>query len=395
MKRQPLIGILLRAALGVLFLTGALAHVQAKETKTPPTLKTLQTAEQKVAFSSKALMAHVEHLAAPALQGRRAGSAFERQAAEYLAKQLEAKGVGPLPGGNRYQRFSIAQWQRGLQSLNVLGWIGPEGKKNADDLLVLGAHLDHLGRADDGGYYPGADDNASGVAVVLEVAGALQKKATSLRRPVVVVFFGSEEIGLIGSRQFVRSGPLANDRIAAMVNVDGVGRAIMDRAELAPIKKFFQMDTTNGILVIGTKGRPLFTESVEAACRDARVVPLGTQDVPTMQDIFEQLSRNRADHCSFEQAGIPSIFFTSGISDDYHRPSDTADRLLPETLARRAHAVYATILALAAAPREKLPPRTKPSAVEERPKVSPSSMHRSYDSSTRFPSHRGFRRSRR
>ena len=102
----------------------------------------------------------------------------------------------------------------------------------------------------------------------------------------------------------------------------------MDQQQLALAKRLFRVDSMNSIGVVGTKGRPSFQHIVDEACERAELTPYGTQAI--LAPIVENLARNRADHSSFEQAGVPTLFFGSGESDDYHKPSDTIDKLQPD-----------------------------------------------------------------
>ena len=311
--------------------------------------------EKDADFSSDMIKAHAQQLASESFLGRRAGTAFEHRAGEYVARQLDAMGIKPPPSGARIQSFPLKFEEDSPTSLNVLGLISPSKKTTSDELLVLGAHIDHLGPADGGGYFPGADDNASGVAVALEVARALQNHADQLRRPVIVAFFGAEEIGLIGSNRFVRRGPIDNTRIVAMVNIDMIGRPLADQGKLALLKRVLQVDSDNSIAVVGTQGRPFFTKTVQAVAARVGLSTYGTQAV--LSPIVKQLAANRSDHSPFERVGIPTLFFSSGESDDYHRTSDTFDTLRPELLARRARFIYEIVVALASAERGELPAR--------------------------------------
>lgn len=263
--------------------------------------------EQEVAFAADALLAHVQVLAHKSLLGRRAGTPFERRAVEYIARQLDAMNVKPFPPDVRIQSFPLNSTAGSPVSANVLGYIGPDDEAELNEIIVLGAHLDHLGETGTGGYYPGADDNASGVAIVLEVVAALQRNRKLLRRPVVVVFFGAEEIGLIGSSRFVREGPISHARIAAMVNIDMIGRPFMDQTKLRLLKNLMRIDSRNGIGVVGTAGRPLFARSVEESGVTVGLKPYGSQAALAL--IIKQLSRNRSDHSPFERVGIPTIPF--------------------------------------------------------------------------------------
>jgi Zn-dependent M28 family amino/carboxypeptidase len=321
------------------------------------------SADEEISFSAEQLMAHVNKLADESMLGRKAGTPFERRAAEYVAQQLDAMGVDPLDGDKRLQHFRLLPSQAESSSLNVLGSIAPAQVQESEGIIVLGAHIDHLGETEDGRYFPGANDNASGVAVVLEVARALKRRSRELRRPIVIVFFGAEEIGLIGSKRFVSEGPVDNSQIVAMVNVDMIGRPLIDQSKLAMLKRLLKVDSENSVGVVGTLGRPFFVKTVEEAGRRAKLSVYGTQ--PVLSPITTQLARNRADHSPFESLGIPTVFFGSGESDDYHQPTDTIDKLVPELMARRAVVVYETARTLATATRDKIPARKDPNAASK------------------------------
>jgi aminopeptidase YwaD len=321
------------------------------------------SADEEISFSTEQLMAHVKKLADESMLGRKAGTPFERRAADYVVQQLEAMEVNPLDGDKRLQHFRLLPSQAGPTSLNVLGSIAPTEVQESEGVLVLGAHIDHLGAGEDGRYFPGANDNASGVAVVLEVARALKRRSGELRRPIVVVFFGAEEVGLIGSRRFLGEGPVDNSQIVAMVNVDMIGRPLIDQSKLAILKRLLKVDSDNSVGVVGTVGRPFFVKTVEEAGRRAKLSVYGTQ--PILSPIATQLASNRADHSPFESLGIPTVFFGSGESDDYHQPTDTVDKLVPELMARRAVVVYETVRTLATATRDKIPARRDPNAASK------------------------------
>lgn len=306
-------------------------------------------------FSSTALHQHVARLADKSMLGRRAGTAFERRAVEYIVQQLKSMEVPTVKGSGRLQSVPVRRRNEDLESHNVIGVIYPDEQAELKEVIVLGAHLDHLGETSDGRFHPGADDNASGVAVTLEVAAALQQTAADLRRPVVVVFFGAEEVGLLGSREFVRKGPVPHERILAMVNIDMIGRPFMDQSNLKILKSVLKIDEEAGLGVVGTAGRPYFAKVVEAMGEKTGVRPYGSQAM--LSPIIKRLARNRSDHSAFERVGIPSLFFSSGESDDYHRPSDSADKVSGERLSRRASFVFEVVRELATVAVEELPPR--------------------------------------
>jgi hypothetical protein len=305
--------------------------------------------------SPSRLLEHVRTLAAAELRGRAAGTPGEEAAAQYIARELDGAGIPPPPGAERFHAFTLAGREgEGSTSRNVVGWIEGSDAELKAQVIVLGAHFDHLGEAR-GQLHPGADDNASGVALVLEAARLLQTRSAPLRRSIALVFFGAEEVGLQGSRAFVRSGPVPIERVAAMVNVDMIGRRFMDQGALAALKRLLGVDDTRAVGVLGAREQPLLREAVESSCAKAGIETLGARNIPFVSQVIDRLAKNRSDDSSFAAAGVPALFFGSGESDDYHRPSDTANKIDAEILSRRVLAVYETVLALVAAPAERFP----------------------------------------
>jgi len=186
---------------------------------------------------------------------------------------------------------------------------------------VIGAHYDHLGRVD-GVVHPGADDNASGTAVVVALARAFAS-AGGGGRTLVFVLFGGEELGLLGSRHYVRQPTVPLGRTVAMVNFDMVGRL-----------------RDEGLTVGGVDSAAALRDMVGAAAgAEALAVTLhGSPFVPS-------------DHTRFYRAGVPVLFFHTGRHEDYHRPGDTADKLEIAGMARVAAVSAQVVTRLASAPR--------------------------------------------
>jgi len=306
-------------------------------------------------FSAEAILEHARRLAAEDLEGRKAGTPGERLAAEYIAGELDRLEIPPPPGKERLQRFPLAGRGESLESRNVLGWIEGADESLRQSVIVLGGHLDHLGKSG-GRLHPGADDNASGVAVILEIAGALKARRDALGRSVLLAFFGAEEAGRQGSLHFVGSGVLERSRIALMVNIDMIGRPLADQQALAPLKKLFRVDDANGIGVTALRGHPFLVKAIDRAAADAGLQVFGTKSIPVLSGLIEGMAKNRSDHAPFEDVGVPVAFFGSGESDDYHQPTDTLEKLRPALMARRADAVFRTILLVSKASPEELPP---------------------------------------
>jgi hypothetical protein len=201
-------------------------------------------------------------------------------------------------------------------SKNVLGLI--PGSRPEAGTIVVGAHYDHLGlggagslaRDEGPAIHNGADDNASGTAGLLEIARLLVGRRGDLQRSVLVAAFAGEELGLLGSARFVETPPDLPGPFAAMVNLDMIGRSREGAVE-----------------VIGTASSPRLAPLVE---RCAAGLDLQAR-ISTGLGGF-----GGSDHLSFYHAGVPVAFFFTGAHEDYHRPSDDADRVRFEEGARIA-----------------------------------------------------------
>ncbi len=208
-----------------------------------------------------------------------------------------------------------------LRTTNVVGVVPGHDPAQAAEAVVVGAHYDHLGRSGDA-VYPGADDNASGTAVVLELARSFAT-AGGAARTLVFALFSGEEVGLLGSRHYVRHPTVPIERTVAMINLDMVGR-LGDR----PV----------GVGGVATGG------GLKAAVDDAGRqlgIRLTARDAPG----------GGSDHTPFYDAGVPVLFFNTGGHPDYHRPTDTADKIDADGLARVAAVSARVIEAVAGRPR--------------------------------------------
>lgn len=179
--------------------------------------------------------------------------------------------------------------------------------KTASEWVVMGAHYDHLGMGETsasrapGSNTPhlGADDNASGTALLLESARRFSKLETKPARNIAFIAFGAEEIGAIGSHHWVQNPPIAINSVVAMVNADMVGRLRDDK-----------------LVVDGTKTAANWEEVAKAA-------NLGLN----LNLVFGAEGFGASDHASFTAARVPVSFLFTGVHDDYHKPSDTADKI--------------------------------------------------------------------
>ncbi|MGH7356088.1 MAG: M28 family peptidase [Candidatus Rokuibacteriota bacterium] len=218
-------------------------------------------------------------------------------------------------------RVSALLARETVTGLNVIGVIPGTDAVLAREALVLGAHYDHLGRVG-GAVHPGADDNASGTAVVVGLARALAA-AGGGARTMVVALFGGEELGLLGSSHHVQRPTVPLDRTVAMLNFDMVGRLRDGRLMIGGVESADRL-------------RELVTRAAgaEGLRPDLRPSPYGPSD-----------------HARFYTAGVPVLFFFTGRHDDYHRPTDTADLINAAGMAQIAAVSARVIDELDAGPR--------------------------------------------
>lgn len=260
------------------------------------------------AFSSSALREHVAFLAAPEREGRGIGTKGLEAAAEYVANQFKVMGLEP-GGTNGYaQPFTIAAGPDGAPATaaNVVGVLRGTRGELSEAPLIVSAHYDHLGRGwpdaragEAGQVHHGADDNASGVAVMLELARAFAA-GEKPQRPIVFVAFSGEEAGLAGAKHFVgHPSPVPIDRAIGVINLDTVGRLRGGRVQVlgAGTATEWPHIFRGGSFVTGVESASV---AGNAEASDQRV---------------------------FIERGIPGVQIFTGPHEDYHRPSDTADKV--------------------------------------------------------------------
>jgi hypothetical protein len=223
--------------------------------------------------------------------------------------------------------FSVDIRRITAMTQNVVGILRGRDPKLAEEAVVIGAHYDHLGLGEHnslapseaGKIHPGADDNASGTAAVLELAGAIAARRRDLRRSVVFIAFSGEELGLLGSSYYTKHPLWPLERTAAMINLDMVGRP------------------KGGKIYVGGVGTsPQFKKILEQANRTGLTLA------------YNESGYGSSDHLSFYVKNIPVIFFFSGLHADYHRPSDTPNKILPTEEARVADLALRTALTISA-----------------------------------------------
>jgi hypothetical protein len=273
-------------------------------------------------------------LASDSLMGREVGTVGEKMAAAYIENEFQKIGLLPLGTEGFNQTFfvkdadnphampsnpEVDEPDMGITGINVLGY----QKGNTDKWLVIGAHYDHLGMGDfsslhrgEQDIHNGADDNASGTAALLHLARRLSGK--TLNHNVLFFAISGEEKGLWGSNYFVKNPTLDLDLINFMINMDMVGR----------------LDTSRALAIHGTGTSPSWPGLLEIANQDS--IPL----------VLKSSGTGPSDHTSFYLQDIPVLHFFTGQHEDYHRPSDDAEKLNYEGILAVSELIYRLVLDL-------------------------------------------------
>ena len=290
--------------------------------------KALATASER--FSVPRMQNDIAFLADKNMAGRGLGTVELDRAAAYIATQFRDAGL--QPGGDSSSWFQV--WQERIEPLgqtvrlkNVIGILPGSDPGKTGQSLVIGAHYDHLGRGeytgrteDRGRIHPGADDNASGLAVLLELARSLKDK--SLPRTLVFIAFTGEETGRLGSLHYIQHPRFPMVKLIAMLNLDTVGRL-----------------GSNPLTLFGTGTADEWVHIFRGVSYVSGV------PVKTVNEDF-----GSGDQTSFIEAGIPAVQFFGGTHADIHRPGDTPDKLDMDGLLKVARAAYETTEYLAERP---------------------------------------------
>ena len=195
------------------------------------------------------------------------------------------------------------------RSRNVVMMLPGEDDSLKNEYIIIGAHFDHLGKGGKGSssmkqdtiaVHPGADDNASGIGMMLEIAEKFALTKGSHPRSIICIAFSGEEKGLLGSKYFVNNPVIDMSKIDAMINLDMVGR----------------LQESNILQIGGIGTSPGFRDIVNIL-----------NDTSSIKLALSEAGYGPSDHSSFYSKNIPVLFFTTGAHTDYHKPSDTYDRI--------------------------------------------------------------------
>jgi len=268
----------------------------------------------------------VTFLASDELEGRQTGTEGEKKALAYISKRFEELGLTGKGTNGYVQPFSFKPKTNPHEEVkfdvngdgtitgnNVIGYLD----NKAENTVIIGAHYDHLGYGGEGSLFRdtikavhnGADDNASGVALLLDLAKKLKGKNTN--NNYLFMAFSGEEMGLLGSNYFVKNPTIDTKKVSYMINMDMVGR----------------MKKDSSLAVYGTGTSPIFKQVLKAHNNDFKLIQNESGVGPS-------------DHTSFYLADIPVLHFFTGQHSDYHRPSDDIETLNYEGMAKISNYIF-------------------------------------------------------
>ncbi|MCI0524267.1 MAG: M20/M25/M40 family metallo-hydrolase, partial [Acidobacteria bacterium] len=266
---------------------------------------------------------------------------------ETIKKQM---GEGAVSGAfdlNKRAEFTVAAKVETLSTQNVVGVIEGADPQLKNEYVAVGAHYDHVGmRATGEGdrIFNGADDDGSGTVATMAIAEALAKGPRP-KRSVILVWHAGEEKGLWGSDYFTDNPPVPINRIIAQLNIDMIGRSKKE-GDTKPAN--VNLTGPNEVYVIGSKmmSTELGALSEEVNNSFLKLAFNYKYDAPNDPERFFF----RSDHYNYAKKGIPIIFYFSGTHEDYHRPSDHADKIDYEKMEKVTRTIFATMWKLANAP---------------------------------------------
>lgn len=291
-------------------------------------------------ISKESLKTNLFIIASDEMEGRDTGSKGQKKAGDYLISQYRKSGISfPTGASDFYQRIPSASLNsRRNENLpdseNI--WAFIKGSEKPEEVLVISAHYDHIG-IKNGEIHYGADDDGSGTVAVLEIAKAFQKakeEGNGPKRSILFLHVTGEEHGLLGSKYYSENPLFSIANTITDVNIDMIGRR--DEAH---------KDSNNYIYLIGSD---YLSSDLYTICENANKNFINTTIDYTFNDRNDpNRFYYRSDHYNFAKKGIPSVFLFNGVHADYHKPTDTPDKIEYDALAKRTQLAFAIAWELA------------------------------------------------
>ncbi|MDR1198656.1 MAG: M28 family peptidase [Prevotellaceae bacterium] len=268
----------------------------------------------------------VTALCSPEFEGRRFGSVGNQKAMEYIASEFKKRNISKS-NGNLYEQFFKDDNKYGI---NVMGIV--EGYLYPDENIIVTCHYDGLGMADST-LFPGADDNATGVAALIEIAEAFSAAAISNVRPkrsVIFIAFDAGKHQMTGSKIYSKYPVKPVEKTQILLNMDMLGRDDCGLTE----------DESNYVFLLCHEQVSPFLQQINDSINSVHTHLKTEYDFYRNQQIFD-LFYPTSDHYNFT-GKVPAVFYTGGINADVHSPNDTPDKISYTTLRNRALLVFYT-----------------------------------------------------
>lgn len=300
--------------------------------------KTINPKEKNVKYANSItaqdLKKHLYIYAGDEMEGRMTGTKGQKKAAEYIRDFYKKEGIAAAPGTTDYFQEVPESYFAGKReprsSENVIAFI--KGSEKPEEIIVISAHLDHVGMDNEGNVFNGADDDGSGTVAIMEIAQAFQKAVKDGKGPKRSILFlhvTGEEIGLYGSRYYTENPLFPLENTVCNLNIDMIGR-------IDPEKK----ENPNYIYLIGSNkiSQELQDISAEVNEKYTQLELDYKYDDPDDPNRFYY----RSDHYNFAKNNVPIIFYFNGVHEDYHKITDTPDKIEYDLMAERAKLIFLT-----------------------------------------------------
>ena len=272
-------------------------------------------------------------------EGRDTGERGQKIAVDFLRNYYQKQNIeAAINTKNYFQEMILNIRGKNVKTENVVAII--PGSENPEEYIVISAHLDHVGQKN-GQIYNGADDDGSGNVAMLEIAEAFQiavKENNRPKRSIIFLHVTGEEKGLLGSRYYTENPLYPLKETIANLNIDMIGRLDPKRVDKDP----------NYIYLIGSD--KLSNELHEVSELVNRKYTNLILDYTFNAENDPNRFYYRSDHYNFAKNGIPVIFYFNGTHEDYHQPTDTADKINYDILQKRAKLIFHTAWELANMP---------------------------------------------
>lgn len=291
-------------------------------------------------ITEKELRKELYMFSSNAFEGRQTGEKGQKLAAQFLKNYYtKEKIASPFGDSMYYQTIPESFFSNNIKATeNVLAYI--EGSEKSNELIIISAHLDHLGVDKNGEIYNGADDNGSGTVAIMEISQAFQQakdEGHGPKRSILFLHLTAEEIGTQGSLYYTKNPVFPLENTMANLNIDMIGR----------IDNIHKEDK-NYIYLIGadrlSKELHYLSEKINNTYFNINL------DYRYNDENDENRYYSRSDHYNFAAYGIPVIFYFNGEHEDYHKTTDTPDKIDYQLLQNRTRLIFATAWQLANQP---------------------------------------------